>query len=206
MLEPQVSVLTEDAVDELIPRLVFNIAAKAGWIDFHPDPAMGLDHGLMLGDYELPDESRDIFLEFLSGALTPLRERALKDEDALITKIEELNAKRDEWLEVVMDRPATERKIARSAKALIDGCIRTSGEIFTFKDLATQASPYRRKLDGGKVSAASITRLYQGKIVEGPTREAIAAVLTKELKLDPPCTRDELLPAGHPGAANPEIK
>jgi hypothetical protein len=198
VLQSDVDVLTEDAVDDFIPQLVFNIAVNAGWIDFQVDPVVGLDHGLIMGHYELPDEARRPFVEFLAGSLGPLRERAAQDESALLAKIE---TQRAEWMQRLSDLGHSHRKQERTARSLIDQFKEQSSDAFTFKDLAMKASPYRRKIDGASVSAASITRMYQGKYVEDSTREAVAQALNAVLKLDPPVSRHDLLPAERKGAA-----
>jgi len=196
VLQSDVDVLTEDAVEDFIPQLAFNIAVNAGWIDFHVDPVMGLDQGMIMGHYDLPDETRGPFGEFLAGSLGPLREKAAQDESALLAKIED---QRNAWMNRLMKARASRPELNRNAKSLIDEYKRRSPDTFTLYALAEKASPYRRKIAQAGVSASSLTRMYQGKVVEESTREAVAQALNAVLKLDPPVSRHDLLPADRRG-------
>jgi hypothetical protein len=190
VLNPGVRVLTEEAVDEWIPGEVFNIAVSAGWVE--PPEEVQEGDGPVLGDFIVKDWDRERFVSLLSRSLSVLRKRAEKDAETVSQK---QISERAYWLEQFTLAASRGRNHPdRSAKTLIDEYLKTSQEVFSFKELAYKASPYRRKLDGASVSAASITRIYRGDYVADVTREAVASALDELLKLTPPCSRHDLLP------------
>ena len=78
----------------------------------------------------------------------------------------------------------------RSAADIMDAYFGISEDVFTLKDLAIKASPFRRKLDGAGVTPVSITRIRNGLFVGKTIRQAVATVINERV----PCTRDDLLP------------
>ena len=79
----------------------------------------------------------------------------------------------------------------RTPKEIIDEFLALHPDnIYTKQDLADKASAYKKKVDGAKVSAASISRIYTGNRVGPLIRTSVASVIDPFVR----CTANDLLP------------
>lgn len=200
VLNPGLSVLTEEAIDDYIVGAVFNIAVNSGWIG--PPEQVEEGDGPVLGDYVVKDRFRDGFMSIIAESLAVLRERALESEDEVYRLKQEQYRQRDEQFEALVAIVKSGPRSAADAKGKLDEFFKKSKDVFTFKDLAVKASPHKRKLDGAGVSAVSITRIYNGQYVGDLIRESVARVINELV----PCTREDLLPPGRTTPRNRESK
>ena len=200
VLNPGLSVLTEEAIDDYIVGAVFNIAVNSGWID--PPEQVEEGDGPVLGDYVVKEKVRDAFVSIIAESLAVLRERALESEDEVYRLKQEQHRQQHEQFEKLVAIVKNGPRSAPDAKGKIDEFFKKSTDVFTFKDLAAKASPHKRKLDGAGVSDVSITRIYSGQYVGDLIRESVARVINELV----PCTREDLLPPGRSTPRNRESK
>jgi hypothetical protein len=174
VLDPEVSVLTTEVVDNLIPGHVFNLAVSAGWL---PNPTEPPQDGVELGEHTVEKEYRDEFLNLIEPTLSDLRD--LAESNDLQPTVEGL----------------TEARARQLPSEYIDEYMRFAtqgGEAFSHAGIAREASKIGRSLPEGeraKVTPVAISRMYNGHNLGHRIRYCVATLFNRKF----PCQMDDLL-------------
>ncbi|MGD1097341.1 MAG: hypothetical protein ABSB35_35820 [Bryobacteraceae bacterium] len=199
VLDPGVSVLTTEVVEDGIPGHVFNLAVSAGWL---PKPTEPPQDGVELGEYTVAKEYRDEFLNLIEPTLSDLRDIAeFNDLESMPTVAD-----------VEIPSPGegiTEARPRRLPSDYIDEYMRLArqdGEAFSHAGIARQASKIGESLPEGEraaVTAVSISRMYNGHNLGHRIRYCVATLFNRKF----PCHMNNLLwPEGTGVSAKKSVK
>lgn len=198
---------TSEFVQEVIPAWVLEVLVNSGAMPRPDEPPE--DQGVNFGEYYVRPSFKASFVASLANAMTEILEDAKKnDED------KDAKRKREGMWSVLFTYVASDALAARGialdpatapkkavgglGRQRIDEYFRLSKDIHQHFQFAWKASPVRRKIDGGTVTAVHISRIYNDRGGPVAVRQAVAEVLSERV----PCERDDLLPSSN----QPDVK